>query len=80
MKQTYIWQKKSKWHWELISLEEKAKYLRALKANADSGLLYRIWVTKKNYANITKKMFNKLTVIFRVYAHNKSNWCKLVIT
>ncbi len=25
-----------------------------------------------------KKMFNKITVIFRVYAHNKSNWCKLV--
>ncbi len=37
MKQTYIWQKKSKWDWELISPEEKAKYLRALDANANSA-------------------------------------------
>ncbi len=24
------------WHWELLSTEEKVKYLRALNANADS--------------------------------------------
>ncbi len=37
MKQTYISQKKSMWHWELLSPEEKAKYLCALNANADSA-------------------------------------------
>ncbi len=60
MKQTYIWQ--SKWHWELLSPEEKAKYLRALDANADSGLSYGYGL-HKNFPNITKKMFNKITVI-----------------
>ncbi len=42
MKQTCIWQKKyeiSQSHWELLSPEEKPKYLRALNANANSGLL-----------------------------------------
>ncbi len=59
MKQTYIWQKKSKWHWELISPKEKAKYLRALKANADSGLSYIGYGLHKNFPNITQKFLIK---------------------
>ncbi len=34
----------------------------------------------KKTTQTLQKMFNKITMIFRVYAHNKSNWCKLVIT
>ncbi len=44
------------WHWELISPEEKAKYLRALDANADSGLSYKIWVTKKTTQTLQKNV------------------------
>ncbi len=57
------------WHWELLSPEEKAKYLRALNANADSAMSYRIWVTQK-LPNI-KNCFYKITVIFRVYMHTR---------
>ncbi len=73
MKQTCIWQKNneiSQSHWELLSPEEKAKYLRALDANANSGLLrlsYDLSYTKTTQT--FKKMFNKITVIFRVYVH-----------
>ncbi len=57
-------------HWELLSPEEKAKYLRALNANANSGLLrlsYDLSYTKTTQT--FKKMFNKITVIFRVFVH-----------
>ncbi len=73
MKQTCIWQKKneiSQLHWELLSPEEKTKYLRALDANANSGLLrlsYDLSYTKTTQT--FKKMLNKITVIFRVYVH-----------
>ncbi len=58
MKQTYIWQKKSKWHWELLSPEEKAKYLRALKANADSATVIGYGL-HKNFPNITQTFLIK---------------------
>ncbi len=74
MKQTCIWKKKkneiSQLHWELLSPEEKTKYLRALDANANSGLLrlsYDLSYTKTTQT--FKKMLNKITVIFRVYVH-----------
>ncbi len=78
MKQTYIWQKKVSGTENCSHPKEKAKYLRALKANADSATVIGYGL-HKNFPNITQNFLIKY-LIFRVYAHNKSNWCTLVIT